>query len=61
MDRLVDHLEAERHIGAGVPIRHRKNINPVDVFPASEKVPDRGGQSPHHALGINVSNGLGQN
>ena len=60
-DGLMNDLEAKRHIGAGIAIRHRENINPVDIFATLKKVPNSGSQTPHHAGRINVSNSLGQN
>ena len=60
-DGLMNDLEAKRHIGAGIAIRHREYINPVDVFATLKKVPYTGGQTPHHAGRINVSNSLCQN
>jgi len=60
-DGLVNDLEAESHIGAGIAIRHRENINPVDIFATLKKVPYASSQASHHAGRINVSNSLGQN
>ena len=60
-DGLMNNLEAKRHIGAGITIRHRENINPVYVFATLKKMPNTGGQTPHHAGCINVSNSLVQN
>jgi len=60
-DGLVNDLEAESHVGAGITIGYRKNVDPVDVFPALEQVSYTGGQTPHHPGRIDISNGLGQN
>jgi hypothetical protein len=56
----MNDLEAKRHIGAGIAIRNRENINPVDIFTTLKKVPNTSGQTPHHAGRINVSNSLCQ-
>ena len=56
----MNNLETESHIGAGITIRYRKNIDPVDVLPALEKALYTGGQTPHQAGRINVRNALGQ-
>ena len=60
-DGLMNNLEAKRHVGAGIAIRHRENINPVDIFATLKKVPYTSGQASYHAGRINVSNSLGQN
>jgi hypothetical protein len=60
-DGLVNDLEAESHVGSGIPIGYRKYVYPVNVFPALEQVSYTGGQSPHHPGCIDISNGLCQN
>ena len=49
VDRLVNDLETERHIGAGITIGYRKYVDPVDIFPALKKVPYTRGQATNHS------------
>ncbi len=57
--RLQDGFKGEGHVGAGVTVRNRKNIDAVQVFPALEHVADTGRQRTQHARRIKVGNGFG--
>ena len=54
---LQDGLERERHVGARVAIRHRKDVDPVEVLAALEYVADAGCQRAQQAVGIQVGDG----
>ena len=49
-------LEGECHIGAGIAVGNRKNVDAVDVITPLKQVPDAGAKRARHALPVQVSN-----
>ena len=59
-DGIMNDLETESHVGAGITIGYREDVDPVDIFPALKKMPYSRGQAPNHSGRVNICDGVGQ-
>ena len=55
--RVQDRLERERHVGAGVPVGDRENIDAVDIVPVQEQVSDAGAKRAGQPWTVQIGDG----